>query len=231
MGLTCVILQPSYIPWRGYFHQIQRADVFVFYDDVQYDHHGWRNRNRIKTRNGPTWLSIPVMKKGCHRHSVPLNLMRVDGQQPWQAKHWKTIRQSYNRAPFFPEYALALEPFYRHPVESLADFTIDLTLSLCGLLGIRSTRFVRSSDLGVGGGRTERLVAILQRLGATRYLSGPSARDYLEEDRLRSEGIELEYMDYRYPDYPQLYPPFDAQVSVLDLLFMTGPRAGDFIWG
>jgi hypothetical protein len=143
----------------------------------------------------------------------------------------KSIRTCYASTPFFSTYAPILERVYGKTPKLLTDFTIELTLALAGLLGLDSTRFIRSSELDAGGQKTDRLLAILQGLGASRYISGPSARDYLEEDKLRSVGIELEYMDYCYPEYPQLYPPFDPQVSILDLLFMTGPKAGEFIWG
>lgn len=230
MGLTCVILQPSYLPWRGYFHQIQLADVFVFYDDVQYDHHGWRNRNRIKGPGGPIWLTIPVEKKGAHRLQVRTNQIRVCWQRDWPAKHWKALQACYARAPYFDSYKAQLEPFFQIRPPLLADFTVDLTKAIARLLGTRGTRFLRSSELGIEGARTDRLVAILRSLGADRYITGPSARDYLEEEKLRAAGIALQYMSYDYPEYPQLYPPYDPQVSILDLLFMVGPRAPAYIW-
>jgi hypothetical protein len=227
--MRCAILQPSYIPWRGYFHQIQKADVFVFYDDVQYDKHGWRNRNRIKTANGTVWLTIPVQHKGNVEHHRPIHQIPIIWDQAWNQRHWTTLKQSYGRAPFFSRYAPLVEPFYQQRPQLLADFTIDLTIALARELGLQ-TRFVRSSELGIGGTKTDRLVEILGRLGATHYISGPSARAYLEEEKLREAGISLEYMVYDYPEYQQLHPPFDPQVSILDLLFMTGENAADYIW-
>jgi hypothetical protein len=229
--MNCVILQPSYIPWRGYFDQIRRADVFVFYDDVQYDKHGWRNRNRIKTANGPQWLTIPVSKKGNVTQHLSINDMHICWDTPWNGKHWTAITQSYRKAPYFERYAPALERMYTSRPEMLADFTIELTIGLARELGIAKTCFLRSSELAVPGDKTDRLVGILQKLGATHYISGPSARDYLEEDKLAAAGITLEYMVYDYPEYQQLYPPFDPQVSILDLLFVAGPAAHKHIWG
>lgn len=229
--MNCVILQPSYIPWRGYFHQIYKADVFVFYDDVQYDKHGWRNRNRIKTPSGSQWLTIPVMTKGVVEKHIPINQVRIDPTQDWAKKHFKSLRQNYRRAPYFDRYAPLVEEFYTHPATWLADFTIDLTVALARQLGITHTTFLRSSSLNISGSKTDRLVEILKVLGATHYISGPSAKDYLEEEKLVAAGISLEYMIYDYPDYDQLYPPFDPHVSILDLLFMTGPDASKYIWG
>jgi hypothetical protein len=229
--MNCVILQPSYIPWRGYFDQIRRADVFVFYDDVQYDKHGWRNRNRIKTANGTQWLTIPVSKKGNVAQHLLINDMHICWDTSWNEKHWAAITQSYRKAPHFQRYAPALERLYTSRPELLADFTIELTIALARELGITKTCFLRSSELAVPGNKTDRLVGILQKLGTTHYISGPSARDYLEEDKLASAGITLEYMSYHYPEYQQLYPPFDPQVSILDLLFVAGPEAHKYIWG
>ena len=229
--MNCVILQPSYIPWRGYFHQIYKADVFVFYDDVQFDRRGWRNRNRIKTSDGAKWLTIPVYSKGHQTHSTPINRIRISWERSWNSDHWNTIRHSYSKAPYFQRYAPLLEDFYGRRPELMADFTIDLTIALAHELGIAGKRFLRASELRVSGSKTERLIGILQGLGATRYLSGPSAADYLDEDQFRSAGITLEYMVYDYPAYDQLYPPFDPQVSILDLLFMAGPHAPNYIWG
>jgi hypothetical protein len=228
--MKCVILQPSYIPWRGYFHQIQKADVFVFYDDVQYDNHGWRNRNRVKGPNGAQWLTIPVNHKGSLTDHTLIKDVRICSKTKWNSKHLRTLRQLYGKTPYFGTYLPLLEPFYQGPPSLLSDFTIDLTVTLARELGVRDTRFCRSSELGVGGRKTERLVGIVKKVGANHYISGPSAKSYLEEEKLAAEGITLEYMVYDYPPYPQLYPPFDPQVSVLDLLFMTGPRAPAYIW-
>ena len=227
--MNCVVLQPSYIPWRGYFDQISRADVFVFYDDVQYDKHGWRNRNQIKTAQGRQWLTIPVHSHGVVEKAIPTNQVEIDWSKPWNKSHWKALTIAYGRAPFFHNYAAWLETFYQRQDVFLADFTIELTIALARELGIRNTRFMRSSELVANGQKTNRLVQILVQLGVTHYISGPSAKDYLETDKFTSAGITLEYMDYNYPEYPQLHPPFDPNLSILDLLFMTGADAMRYI--
>ena len=228
--MRCAIVQPSYIPWRGHFELIRRVDVFVFYDDVQYDKHGWRNRNRVKTPRGAEWLTIPVLSRGATAGMRTVDA-RINYDSPWPRKHFATIQQLYGRAPHFPEYRPWLERLYESPPPLLADFTISTTIELASMLGITSTRFLRSSELGIEGRKTDRLLAILQRLGAGEYLSGPSARDYIEAGKFADAGISLEYIEYSYPEYPQLYPPYDPHVSVLDLLFMTGSDAPRYIWG
>jgi hypothetical protein len=227
--MKCVILQPSYIPWRGYFDQIRKADLFIFYDDVQYDKRGWRNRNRIKTANGTQWLTIPVHSKGAQTQRIPIHQIRICWDNAWNSDHWRSLLSAYVKAPFFGDYAPLIEVFYRRQPEYLADFTIDFTIFLARQLGIKHTQFLRSSSLQVDGAKTERLINLLQQVGANHYISGPSARNYIETELFQAAGIQLEYMEYNYPEYPQLYPPFDPQVSILDLLFMTGPDARKYL--
>ncbi len=229
--MKCVILQPSYIPWRGYFHQIQKADTFVFYDDVQYDDRGWRNRNRVKTEQGSRWLTIPVFSQGVQVTHTLIRDVRISWDRPWARKHRETIRHSYGHAPHFARYAPLLEDFYSRRGDNLADFTIELTVALAWELGLNRTRFVRSSALAVEGTKTERLLALLAAVGANHYISGPSARAYIDEEKVAAAGVTLEYMTYDYPEYEQLYPPYDPHVSILDLLFMKGSEAGEYVWG
>ncbi len=227
--MIVVILQPSYIPWRGYFDQIRRADLFVFYDDVQYDKHGWRNRNQIKTAHGKQWLTIPVHSGGVTQ-GRSIKDVQIDWHRPWSEHHMRALTSSYNRAPYFKRYQPLLESFYARHDECIADFTIETTVTLSRELGLQKTRFLRSSELrGIEGEKTDRLIQILQRVGATHYISGPSARDYIEPEKFSHAGISLEFMDYHYREYPQLYPPYDPFVSILDLLFMTGDQAGSYL--
>ncbi len=224
--MNVAVLQPSYIPWRGYFHQILKSDLFIFYDDVQYDKHGWRNRNRIKTVNGTQWMTIPVLTAGVIENSTPINQIKIDWHRNWNEKHWQMLKQTYGKAPYFSLYENWLSDFYsRHPA-FLADFTIDLTVAICKAINITNTKFIRSSELeNITGTKNERLINILKSIGATHYISGPSAQDYIEDAKFKDAGIELEYMNYAYPTYPQRFPPFDPNVSILDLMFMIGPDA------
>ncbi|MCJ7520217.1 MAG: WbqC family protein [Anaerolineaceae bacterium] len=228
--MKCVILQPSYIPWRGYFHQIWKADLFIFYDDAQYDKNGWRNRNRIKTSQGLQWLTIPVHTKGSVLESTPINGIKISWEKPWNLHHWRGIQFAYRKAPFFSKYNEYFSDVFNRKPEFLSAFTIQTTIELARLLGIDHTKFLRSSEIdSVEGERTDRLISILKKVGADHYISGPSARDYIEQDKFDAAGITLEYMTYNYPDYDQLYPPFEMQVSVIDLLFMKGENSLNYI--
>ena len=228
--MKVVVLQPSYIPWRGYFHQIAKTDLFIFCDDVQYDKRGWRNRNRIKTHQGSMWLTIPVLSKGAQLQHLPINQIRICWDKDWNHDHWCSIQHAYRKAPYFEAYAPLLERYFSTRVERLVDFTIPLTLALAEVLQITSTQFLVSSQIpGVQGTKDDRLLSILKVVGGTHYITGPSAKDYIREEKFQEAGISLEYMVYDYPEYNQLYPPYDPFVSILDLLFMTGPEALSYI--
>jgi hypothetical protein len=228
--MNVVILQPSYIPWRGYFDQISRADLFIFYDDVQYDKRGWRNRNQIKTSKGKQWLTIPVHSHGAQTENIPIHQIQIAWDHPWNENHLKAFQHAYAKAPYLSHYLPLLEEFYARRDEFLADFTIDFTIALAHELGNRHTSFRRSSEIaGIHSQKTDRLIQILKAVGATHYISGPSARNYIEKQKFDEAGMTLEYMEYNYPEYSQLFPPFDPFVSILDLLLMTGPEASNYM--
>ena len=230
--MTAVILQPSYLPWRGYFHLMRRADVFVHYDDVQYTRQDWRSRNRIRVPGGTEWLTIPVETAGFLTNRLTIKDARVHWGRPWNRSHRDKIVRSYAHTPHFSRYFPAIDEILSAHEELLVAYTIPLVERLAAALGIASTRFVRSSELGIeDDDPTERLVRICAHLGADRYLSGPSAKDYLDEARFAPAGIALEFMEYRYPAYRQIDDVYEPAVSVIDLLFMTGEQAPDYIWG
>jgi len=214
-----VILQPSYLPWLGYFDQLYKSDVFVLYDDVQYDKHGWRNRNRIKTDKGPLWLTVPVLT---HGQGLPTNRdARIDTRQSWARKHLQALRVNYAKASPFEEVFDALEPVLGRPWTHLIDLNRAVLETLCRLLGL--TRLILlSSELDVPGQKTERLIALCQALGAGRYLTGDAASDYLDETQFTAQGIRVEYHHYRHPLYAQLHGEFVPYLSVVDLLMNHG---------
>ena len=222
--MRCAVLQPSYLPWRGYFHQIQKADVFVFYDDVQYDKHGWRNRNRIKTANGPQWLTVPVSARGNVVDGLPINEVQIaDGK--WPGKHLATIRQAYAQGPALRPLPGAgrAAPGGRPRAPGRPDHRADRWRWRASSAS-RPSSCGRRSWASRATGWTA-CSACSSRSGATHYISGPAARDYMDEARLTEAGISLEYMEYDYPEYRQLHPPYEPQVSVIDLIAMEGDAA------
>ena len=225
---TVVVLQPSYIPWRGYFDLIRRADLFVFYDDVQYDKGGWRNRNKIKTSSGTQWLTIPVHAAGNVAEHTAISSIKIDERVDWRRKHLASIRHAYSKAPFFEVTFERLQSLFADRTPLLAEFTIASTIGIARDLGF-NTEFIRSSSLPAHGERLDRLMSVLAAVGATRYISGPSARAYIDPTAFESAGIALEYIAYNYAEYNQLHGAFEAAVSIVDLLMMQGPRAADYI--
>lgn len=227
MPKTLAVVQSNYIPWKGYFDLINRADEFILYDDMQYTRRDWRNRNKIKTPNGLLWLTIPVHTKGKYLQKI----CEVEISDPdWAANHWQTIRHYYGRARYFPEYRNVLERLYLDCTEtSLSRVNLHFLKVICDLLGIR-TRITWSTDYPATGRKSERLLSLCQATGATTYLTGPAAKVYIEEALFTEAGIKLEYADYSgYPEYEQLYPPFEHGVSIVDLLFNTGPNATRYL--
>ena len=217
------IIQSPYIPWRGFFDLISRCDEYVVYDSAQFVKRHWHNRNRIKTASGAEWLTIPVATKG--RFTQPLEEVRIAA--PWAEQHWRSLELAYRRAPFFDSYAPLVRGWYERAesLDLLTDVNLLFLREISQTLGI-TTRIIRDSVYEATGAKTERLVAIARAARASYYLSGPSARAYLEEDPFAAAGIGLEWMAYdNYARYPQLHGEFDGAVTVLDLLFNTGPDA------
>jgi hypothetical protein len=221
------ILQSNYIPWKGYFDLIASVDEFILYDDMQYTRRDWRNRNRIKTSQGPLWLTLPVKVSGRFHQSI--RETELDGTE-WAVRHWKTLFGNYRSASHYQEIARLLEPIYlgsRHT--HLSPLNRTLLEAICGYLGIH-TKVSNSWDYRLVDGKSERLADLCLQAGGTEYVSGPAARDYLDESPFRDRGLKLTWFDYAgYPEYPQLWGAFDHHVSIVDLLFNCGPEASHFM--
>jgi hypothetical protein len=224
---TVAIVQSNYIPWIGYFDLIHAADEFILFDEVQFTRRDWRNRNRIKTAEGVKWLSIPVESKG--RFHQRISETRVS-DPAWAREHWTTIAHVYARAAGFEAWAPFFEELYLGCDEPMLSRINERFLrALCGALRI-ATRISQSSDYGLVEGRSERLVSLCRQVGATRYLSGPSARGYLDEPLFADAGIAVAWMDYPdYGEYRQLHPPFEPSLSIVDLLMNEGEAARRFL--
>jgi hypothetical protein len=212
------IVQSNYIPWKGYFDLIAAVDEFILYDDAQYTRQDWRNRNQVKTPQGVQWLTVPVKAK----FAQSIRETQIDGSA-WSARHWKTLVQSYRKAPHFKEVAAWLEPLYLCAnYAHLSHLNRTFLEAICKYLGIQ-TLITNSWDYQLVEGKTERLAELCAQAGATEYLSGPSAKNYIDEKIFAACGIELTWFDYvGYPVYPQLWGDFVHAVTILDLLFHCG---------
>jgi len=228
MAHKCVaIVQSSYIPWKGYFDLIRAADEFILLDDVQFTKRDWSSRNRIKTKDGLSWLTIPVQTSGRYQQRI---MDTTIADTTWSERHWQTIQSAYARTPFIDAYAPQVhEAYQRVTSDRLSDVNRSLIERLCQMLGI-TTPIRWSSEYHPREGRNERLIDLCVKSGATDYLSGPSARGYVDEAVFADAGVTVHFADYSgYREYDQPYPPFEHAVSVLDLLFCTGPAATDYL--
>ena len=220
--MRVAILQSNYIPWKGYFDLIRSVDIFVFYDQVKYTKNDWRNRNKICSPNGLQWLTIPIEANSVKK--MINEVLIVDDQ--WQRLHLKTLRQAYCRAPFFSVLEPILYDIYlKQKWGNLSNLNQDIVKKISSHLGL-TTKIIDSQKLEIGGDRIARLLGILKKLGATEYLTGPSARAYLHEhETLFSEaGIRLFYKEYNgYPEYNHHCKPHCHEVSILDLLAWVNP--------
>ena len=226
MGKKVAILQSNYIPWKGNFDLINLVDEFILYDDVQFTKNDWRNRNIIKTQHGLKWLTIPVSKKSLSQ--AIKNTIHTDSS--WTKKHWNSIVASYAKAPYFHEYKELFQQLYLLCSEQyLSRINFRFLKAICDILGIK-TKLSWSMDYHLFDGKTERLVELCRQSGANTYLSGPAAKDYINHQLFQEAGIELRYVDYTgYPDYHQLFPPFEHAVSIIDLIFNEGPNATKYM--
>lgn len=225
MSKKIAISQSNYIPWKGYFDFINEVDEFVLYDEVQYTKRDWRNRNRIKTPQGLKWLTIPV--SASLKHSIDEVAIADTG---WNELHWRTLRHVYSKAPYFDYYGDEINKIYEQANQRLlSEINNHFLTGICKLLGI-DTPLVQSTEYSSYGNKSERLLSICEQAEADVYVSGPAAKAYLDTGLFIDAGIEIEWMNYEdYPEYPQLYGPFEHSVSVLDLLFNTGPEVGEYM--
>ncbi len=214
------IVQSNYIPWKGYFDLIAAVDEFILYDDMQYTRRDWRNRNQIKTPQGVAWLTVPVKVKGKYHQTI--RETEIDGEG-WANTHWKSILMNYRKAPCFDEVARLVEPIYlRNNHLFLSQLNRELLQIVCRYLGI-TTRITNSWDYDLVGGKSERLAELCLQAGGTEYISGPAAKDYIDESVFSERGLKVSWFDYDgYPEYPQLWGEFVHAVTILDLLFNCG---------
>jgi len=223
--MKVLITQSNYIPWKGYFDAIRAADLFVVYDEVQYTRRDWRNRNRIKTQAGLKWLSVPVRNNyACQKISE----VEIVGEH-WKKKHLESLRHSYSFLPYYEEVMEFMAPVYEAGCQFLSELNLGLIKAVNRYLKIE-TRIRQSNEFELANERSERLLHICKEVGASMYISGPSAAAYLDEALFARQGISIHYLDFsNYPQYVQPHGSFVHEVTILDLLFSTGPDALNYM--
>jgi len=228
--MTVSVHQPQYLPWLGYFHKIYYSDTFVFFDDVQYKKREYQNRNRIRTKNGRMWLTVPVVK---NEEPYPnISDVYIDNSQDWRSRHWRALYLNYGRAAFFKKYSDFFEDLYKKEYKRLTDLNICIARHINSILGIDKPIYL-SSQLDIKTTGTQHIIDVCKRLKADTYLSGIGGKDYLEEDKFKAHSIKLVYQDFKHPIYTQLNmkdeKDFIPYLSVIDLIFNHGPKSVDII--
>ena len=219
--MIAAIHQPQFIPWLGYFDKMDRAGCFVLLDNVQYKRREWQNRNRIKTPQGPQWLTVPVSGD----YLALISAVTVEPGEGWRHKHWETLRRAYQRAPFWGGVAASLQPLCAWPQGMLSEVNGASILWLREQLGITTPLRWASQLAGLSEDPTGRLVDICRAVGADAYLSGVDGAKYMDLDQFAAAGIEVIFQEYEHPVYPQLFGEFTSHLSALDLVLNCGPQS------
>jgi len=216
------IMQPGYLPWLGFFELIYSCDLFVLLDDVQYTKKDWRSRNRIRTKDGWIWLSVPVLTR--NKQSQLINEVKINSSINWRRKHLKAIEINYNKAKYFNDYFPYFENLYTIDWEYLLDLDIEIINWVVKVLNIK-TPIIKSSGLNTEGKKEDKIINICKKLNATELYDSKAAQNILKLDKFSENGIRVKFQDYRHPVYIQEYKPFLPFMSVIDLLFQYGPKS------
>jgi len=225
--MRVAIMQPTYLPWSGYFGLMQAVDLFIFLDSVQFAKRSWQQRNQIKTPLGAQWLTVPVLSKGKQDQLITSVEINLDSGFP--SDHQKAIEIHYRKTKYYETYAPRLFAWLASPSRKLVDITMGLILEIKDFLGI-PTRTLRASQLGSLGAKAELLASLCREVRASEYISPPGSKEYLaESDAFEKSGIQIKYFDFRHPQYPQLYGPFLPFMSSIDLIFNCGPESTEII--
>lgn len=221
--------QPNYLPWLGLFEKLDRCEVFVFFNRVQYVGKEWVNRNRIKGPNGVFWLTVPVSHSQGSR--IPIAEVRIDNSKSWQVKHWKALRSCYQRSPFFDEITDLLSPILLSTRwELLTDLNQALIAEIARYLNIQ-TQLIDARDFSWRGEKSELVLNMCLDLGATQYIFGEQGLSYADVNEFRKKEVVPYFQQYRHPVYPQLWGDFVSHLSIVDLLFNVGTDAVDVLRG
>ena len=213
-------MQPTFIPWAGYFNLIHQSDCFVFLDDVQFQKPSWQNRNRVVVSGKPHWLTVPTNREGLSDHLKDITL---DDRHNWRKKHCALISQNYSKHPFYNDINKVLEVIEDKNIKNLSELNIKIIKSLCAQLEIEINPFL-SSEIGIIDGRSKRLIEMMKHLNCNTYLSPQGSREYLEEDDEFDKG-SLVYQDYSPADYEQINTDnFISHMSIIDVLANLGTK-------
>ena len=217
---SVTIRQPGYLPHLGFFKKIQSCDIFVFLDDVQYERSGWDNRNKIRTSSDSIWLTVPVH----NTLGQMLNEVKIVNTQNWQKKHCISIKNNYEKAPFFKNYWPKIESILNKKWEKLIDLNLELINYFNSELKL-STKTIRSSEQNLKSKGSQKLLEICKQLSASQYISGEKGKDYLDEKIFADNNIKIIFENFQHPTYTQVHGDFISNMSIIDLFFNEGDNS------
>jgi hypothetical protein len=217
------INQPAYLPWLGYWSRIAASDLHIVLDHVQFEKNSFTNRNKVRTREGWTWLTVPLRTSGSFG-DLAIEKIGIVENQPWARKHQRTLSESYAKAAHFARHKAFLDELYQKPWQQLAPLLREMTDHFMRELGI-TTKLLYSSELGVPGTKSELVLNLCKHVGAKTYLSGSLGRDYLDRASFDQAGIAVAFQDYQHPQYGQAFTGFEPYMGVIDLLANCGPES------
>jgi len=223
--MIATVHQPNYLPYIGFFEKAARADVFVIYDNTQYKRSDFQNRNRIRTKEGWIWRTVPVQFELGDR----INQVRIDNKKNWMEKHWRSISFNYSNAPYFADYKDIFAGAYSRKEEFLSEFNIGLIKLIFSVLGINTRLVIASELMPLRSKGTQALIDICKACGCDHYISGREGRYYLDQDLFEEQKITVEYQDFAHPVYKQVYADFEPNMSVIDHIFNCGPRSMEIV--
>jgi len=221
---SLMIIQPSYLPWLGFFEMLYRSDVFISYDTAQYTKNDWRNRNLIRSNTEKIWLTVPVQIKG--KWPIPILDVKINNNTDWRRKHLRSLRQYYGRAPYFDQFFSPIEEEINKNYTYLQELNLSLVKRISDLLGFKR-RIIKSSEMNLSwkSNKTSKLIAMCLAMGAKRYYASQASLSYIDKKQFSQAGIELVFQDYVHPIYRQQFKPFISHLSIIDLLFNMGPKS------
>ena len=219
---SIAILQPGYLPWLGFFEQMALVDTFVYLDDVQYTKQDWRNRNRILTKTGIQFLTVPVSVKSTHQKILET---KITQDSKWQKKHLNLIKASYQKSEYFDLVFSILAKTLLQKFEYLIDLDVALVEQINSLLDIK-TKIVFSSQISKPDqDKNLKLLEICKSQNATLFYDGAAAKSFIDTKLFKNHGITMCFQDYKHPEYPQFKTDFVPYLSIVDLLFHKGNLA------
>ena len=224
--MLITIHQPQYLPWLGYLDKIDKADVFVLLDNVQFKKNEWQNRNRIKTAQGCQWMTVPVL----YRLPEKINEVRINNKTNWSRKHLQALITNYSKSTYFDNYKSFFEDIFNRSWDHLVDINIEIIKFLISALELK-TKLVMASDLKLREEPTERLIDICKTLNGNKYLAGNDGNKYMNLELFDKEGIEVIFQDFKHPVYNQLFGDFEPYLSAIDLLFNCGDNSLEILRG